>query len=696
MSYPDEATYFAAARRWLRLLFERRARTRGMALGPPRERETSPAAVALAGAPSATEPLDAMVQALWAELEQGWERPLAEGRAHPLALLAERCRLDAREVEILLALVIYQMDPAFQRLHAEAVGGRRMSVGFLFELLAPEFALQRDLSERLQLSRPLRRLQLVRLGTADEGPGLGGRGIEAHERVVEFLCGDRGFDARLEATARLHRAEEQGLGRVLERLPYPVSLREELRAASQWSQAPARAPRRIFLSGPDRGAKAALLAGLAEEEERPLLEIDLYRLGMLYGDVDIALAEHLREGVLHQAWIYLDGHRLEQLPAPTRLRLGLGIDEFPAPLVVGFDREAPVELGGEAAWLQVSLLDTEGRLGLWRDLFAQAALSVPEALVREAAHRFILGYEEIRAAVGECAGAAALRQESSPPFEIIARAARRRQAHQLGKWAQRIECSTSWDDFIAPDETMSALVDMVLYVRHRRAVFDRWGFSRRLSRGAGLSALFYGPPGTGKTTAAQLIARELELDLFRVDLSKVTSMWIGESEKQLGELFEQATASQVILLFDEADSLFAKRTEVRTSVDRYANLGVNFLLQKIEDFPGVSILTTNKVDTIDEAFKRRLKFRVEFPLPEEEHRRRIWQSLIPAECPTAGPIDFARLAKEFDMGGGNIQNAVLRAAFMAAEAQTPLTEPQLRRAAREEYRNLGRLVSDQE
>ena len=191
---------------------------------------------------------------------------------------------------------------------------------------------------------------------------------------------------------------------------------------------------------------------------------------------------------------------------------------------------------------------------------------------------------------------------------------------------------------------------------------------------------------------AGIMARELDMEIFRVDLSRVVSKWIGETEKNLAKVFDEATASQAILLFDEADSLFAKRTEVKSSNDRYANLEVSFLLQRMEQYDGVSILTTNFEDTIDEAFKRRLQFRVEFPFPDIEDRQKLWKVMVPKTVPLAPDIDWFRLAKRFDLAGGNIRNAVARAAFYAAEAGTPVDQVMLEKAGTRESEETGKLV----
>jgi SpoVK/Ycf46/Vps4 family AAA+-type ATPase len=229
-------------------------------------------------------------------------------------------------------------------------------------------------------------------------------------------------------------------------------------------------------------------------------------------------------------------------------------------------------------------------------------------------------------------------------------------------------------------------------VRHRRTVYDTWGFDARMSTSRGLTALFYGPPGTGKSMVGGLIARELALDLYRVDLARITSKWIGETEKNLAEVFDAAEDGQCIILFDEADSLFAKRTEVKSSVDRYANLEVNYLLQRLDTFEGVAILTTNLEGSIDKAFKRRMSLRLAFPFPDEEMRVRLWAAHIPPEAPTEGDFDFMDLARRFPMSGGYIRISALRAAFLAAQEDVAMTHGHLERAIHLEYREMGKLA----
>lgn len=681
--FRDCEELLAAASRWTRLLFTRHRLAAPTATG---DGDPSPGAT-LFGAPSPAHAVGDRADDLAAEIRMRAALPLASGGIASLSVMAQQLALDPLEIEIVLALAAYQLDRGLQAEHVRRTGGGpRLTAGFLVELLGPSFARRRAVTERLAPGQPLRRFAIAKLGASDAAPGFGGRGIELHERIVDWLAGDAGFDPRLADTARLVHGEVE-----LEELPYPEPLRQALIG---WCDSGA-VPRRLLLVGQDTGGKVALLAALARAEGRPVLCIDLRRLVVLSSDLDAALAEHLREARLADAVVYLDAHHLDGVAATTLVRLATALEGFGFRAAIGCLRgePPPLEIAGAIA-LKVGLPDVEGRLALWRRFLREDGRRDPElAALRDLSQRFLLGHDEIRDAAAECRRTSALAGAfTAPSLDELSRAARHRQAHQLGRWAHRIECVNRMEDLVAPEEAVAGLARMILYVHKSSLVFGTWGFGRRWSRGAGLSALFHGPPGTGKTMAASLVARELEMDLFRIDLSKITSMWIGETEKHISEVFEQASLSRAILLFDEADSLFAKRTEVKTSTDRYANLGVNFLLQQIEDYPGISILTTNKPENIDEAFKRRLRFDIEFPLPDAVQRRQLWASLIPPECALSGPVRFERLAEQFEMGGGSIQNAVLRAAFLAAEVGSAVTEELLRRAAYEEYQALGRLV----
>jgi SpoVK/Ycf46/Vps4 family AAA+-type ATPase len=265
---------------------------------------------------------------------------------------------------------------------------------------------------------------------------------------------------------------------------------------------------------------------------------------------------------------------------------------------------------------------------------------------------------------------------------------------RLDGLARRVEPRAGWDDLVLPPAQRAVLDEVAAHVRHRATVFDRWGFGARSSRGLGIAALFAGPSGTGKTLAAEVLAAELRLDLYVIDLSAVVSKYIGETEKNLRRVFDAAEAGGAVLAFDEADALFGKRTEVRDSHDRYANIEVSYLLQKMEEYRGLAILTTNQKTALDPAFLRRLRFVVPFPFPGDAERAEIWRRTIPVEAPSDG-LDFAKLAR-LGVPGGNIRSIAVNAAFRAAADGGVLRMAHLLAAARAEYGKLERPLTDAE
>ncbi|MSQ83903.1 MAG: ATP-binding protein [Myxococcales bacterium] len=264
---------------------------------------------------------------------------------------------------------------------------------------------------------------------------------------------------------------------------------------------------------------------------------------------------------------------------------------------------------------------------------------------------------------------------------------------RLRQYGSRVEVLADWTDLVLAEEPLHQVRNLARFARVRDRLFDSWGFGDKLGQGRALSAMFSGPSGTGKTMVAGLIAKDLGVELYRVDLSRVVSKYIGETEERLGALFSEASLVGAALLFDEADSLFGQRTEIKSSNDRYANLEVNYLLQRLEDFDGVVILTTNFATSIDSAFLRRLRFRVQFPMPTSKDRERLWEVLLPSRMPVDDEgIDFEWLGESFDLTGGHIRNAVLRAGMIAADLDRPLSMRMTYDAAAAEYRELGKLA----
>jgi SpoVK/Ycf46/Vps4 family AAA+-type ATPase len=265
---------------------------------------------------------------------------------------------------------------------------------------------------------------------------------------------------------------------------------------------------------------------------------------------------------------------------------------------------------------------------------------------------------------------------------------------RLDDLAQRIDSTATWDDLVLSEQQRQTLRDITAHVRQRANVYEGWGFAGKGGRGLGISALFSGASGTGKTMAAEVMANELKLDLYRIDLSAVVSKYIGETEKNLRRIFDAAEAGGAILLFDEADALFGKRTQVKDSHDRHANVEVSYLLQRMEAYQGLAILTTNLKDSLDTAFLRRIRFVVKFPFPDATQRALIWQRIFPSQTPTEG-LEVNKLAK-LNVAGGNIRNIALNAAFIAADAGEPVMMKHILAAAKSEYVKLEQILTDTE
>jgi hypothetical protein len=354
----------------------------------------------------------------------------------------------------------------------------------------------------------------------------------------------------------------------------------------------------------------------------------------------------------------------------------------PVAAVMPLHASPPFSVGHVAIDLP-ALSETE-RIGAWRRALAPTAHWLRD--LDGLAARYRVGPGVVHRAVASLGEATA--DAADDRIDAFLRQGR---DVRLADHARRVDRLATWADLVLPSDIMDSLRELVGRVRHRRTVFEAWGMGRTMATSRGLTALFQGQPGTGKTLVAGVIARELGLDLYQVDLSKVMSKWIGETERNLSTIFDAAEDGQVILLFDEADSLFAKRTEVRSSNDRYANLEVNYLLQRLDSFEGIAILTTNAGGAIDPAFKRRLSFRLSFPFPDEDTRAELWRTHLPSELPRAGTLVFEQLARKYQLSGGYIRNACLRAAFLAAQEETALHQHHLERAVALEFAELGKL-----
>jgi len=459
----------------------------------------------------------------------------------------------------------------------------------------------------------------------------------------------------------------------------------------------------IVLRGPQGVGKVGMVAALTDRLGRRLARIDLDALWSSPPEgLRAKVTEALLESVLLDAFPLLDfGSRVCTPEVPDdqvridALRRAIEVHEG---LLFVSSVASQVWLEHEPVLDEIHLPYTS--LLHQREVWCGAldGLTLDDGLtVDYLANRFNLTAgnidEVVRSALRTAGPSFAGRKRSRVVRERdLVSAARRQLRHKLGTLSEPMYTEFQWDDIILPERLKSQLRDIERRIKHQMTVYNAWGFRALAGGERGLSVLFSGPPGTGKTVTACVLGRALGRDVFRVDLSMVVSKYIGETEKNLARLFDESEYAPIMLLFDEADSLFTNRTQVKDSHDRFANMQVNFLLQRIESFEGVCILTTNHIANIDEAFKRRLDMIVEFPAPDLQTREELWRQMMPATARLSDDIKWDKLAGAFDFAGGHIRNAILRAAFFAAEADEPICHAHLFDAAVKEARQLGHLV----
>ena len=444
-------------------------------------------------------------------------------------------------------------------------------------------------------------------------------------------------------------------------------------------------PLRLVVRGRPGSGRRTLLAALAAAANRRLALINAARLGDRDGAA-AAVGRQLERCRL-AGWLpCVEG--LEHLDAEDRIgfdRLRAVLAAFPAPLTLRLDHEGRPPLEPGHALIDLPPLSESERLEVWRTELGARRLDADAAA---AAARWRIGPGTIHRVVEEVAATANPMTDSAVTIDA---AVSQHLERRLGEVGTRVRDLPRLADMVLPGDILDSLTEFLSRMRHHRLVFEQWGMNKVATTGRGLTALFEGRPGTGKTMVAGALARELGLDLYRVDLSRIMSKWIGETERNLATVFATAEESHAIILFDEADSLFTKRTEVKSSNDRFANLEVNYLLARLDSFVGVAILTTNFGTAIDPAFKRRLAFRVIFPVPDEDLREQLWRAHLPPEMPTANDLNLAELARRYELTGGSVRNCVLRAAFLAAAEDKVLAQDHLLRAIRLEYRSAGKL-----
>ena len=579
--------------------------------------------------------------------------------------LSETFELSTFERDILLLCAGVEMDSALAAACAGAQGDARrtpLTFGFASSVLPnPHWS-------ALAPPRPLRRYRLIEL---EPGRGLTDAALRISERILHYMAGINFLDPQLQPLLRSsppadwisdsHRA---------------AASRAVLAFGSDREDVPV-----VHFCGDDVFGQEDAAELAARELGRQLFTLHVEDLPPVGRDLDAIAVIWEREALLLPGALLFQCGRSGMTPSARHL-----LERLPGPLAVS-SRE-PVRLDRPLLRLDLDKPQPSEQKVLWKRALGPAADGFNGAL-DDLSEQFRLSARTI-SSTGSLTGPGDAPLSAAELWEACRSFSRPR----LDDMAQRVRASTDWDDLVLPETQMRTLRLLASQVRHRNMVYETWGFSAKGRRGLGVSALFSGESGTGKTMAAEVLARELGLDLYRIDLSAIVSKYIGETEKNLKQVFDAAEEGGVLLLFDEADALFGKRGEVKDSHDRYANIEVGYLLQRMETYQGLAVLTTNLKSTMDRAFQRRLRFNVNFPFPDAAQREAIWSRVFPPGTPTVG-LDPARLS-QLNVTGGHIRNIALNAAFLAAETSGAVHMAHLLQAAKLEAQKIERPLSEAE
>jgi SpoVK/Ycf46/Vps4 family AAA+-type ATPase len=588
----------------------------------------------------------------------------------PLVALADRFGLRRRHVDALLVALAPELDLKYETVYAylqDDLTRKRPTVGLVLRVVGGTVGSETDERVLLTPGSPLLDDRLLRLAGSNEA--VLSRPVEVDRRIVASLLGEDELDRALEGIAE-HVDPASAMPTVtspdvdesaspLERLPVAQSARDRLSTLS--TELNGGPPMIVHFSGPYGSGRTAAATALAEASARPLVAADADRIPPDDAAETLALLDRearLGEGVVHLRNVPPsdDSNRAVPIDLTTLFNY---LDKFEGSVFLSGAEAVPPRLGAQLDDHAFATVTFERpSFDLRRSLWNQIDLPSDSA---ELASKFQFTAGQIE----DTAATARALAIDEPTADDVFEACRAQSRERIGDLARQVEPIHGWEDIVLPEEQTRQLREVAAHVEHRGTVYSEWGFEERFNLGTGVNVLFAGPSGTGKTMAAEVIAGDAGLDLYKVDLASVVSKYIGETETNIGRVFDEAEASNAVLFFDEADALFGERSEVSDAHDRYANVEVDYLLERMEEHDGVVLLATNLAENMDDAFQRRINLTVEFPIPDRSARERIWRGMFPAATPV-GDLDWEFLS-EFELTGGSIKNAALTAAFLAAD-----------------------------
>ena len=703
----DAAARVALCQRWLALAC---AHLRQRVVMATQVRQARSAGLNEEEALLSVEPTQIEVGEAKEALDEATSEARQAGIHMPMDLLADQADLDDVERDVLLLSVAPHLDvdlrDAIARFNDNLLANY-VDVRFCLEFLNSDPVERLQLRGRFGPDGRLRRARLIQLERRDQGgDNLLGYEVVPAPRVLQLLLGEQGLlDVSMAGVAEFIRPQVQ-LEQVI--LP-PGEIDPMLTLLGAWAKRALRpkeptspfsmAPGLVVeISGPPGTGKSMLVHALARHLDMPILQVDATRLQEL-ADVDVqrALQSALDQARLIGAVLVLDG--VDGLLAKGSSKVDVvqeTLHNFPGLVVLTSRITGELDMNLDRFVVQRLVLDTPGaveRRRIFELHLPEGVRFEDDAAVTALAGQFTFPGALIRNAMQVAVNRAFAEEPLQPTVttELLRKACYEQIRASLDEYAVKKKVTLTLTDLIVPPETREDIEEMFIAAKQRAHVLHNWGFNAKMSTGKGIVALFSGEPGVGKTLCANILANEMDQELFQIAIPRVVSKWIGETERNIEKIFETAKASHGILLFDEADSLFASRTKVESSVDRYSNMATNMLLQEIENFDGIVILTTNLEKNIDKAFQRRIGFKIHFPFPEAEFRARIWQTLVPKSCPVDPEMDWLELGQRFELAGGNIKNAVLRGAYQAAADRDIIRLKHFEYAARQECKNAGKV-----
>ena len=624
-------------------------------------------------------------------------------KALKLIELAKLFSLSPLELQAVVICLAPELDRKYDRIYAylqDDITRKKPSIDLILEILCHDQTERWKARPFFSENAPLLRYNLLQFTDDPHSPSGSSnlaRFLKLDPRIQSFIMGDNRPDSCLAGFTKLHVSSIK-----MNNIPVDSAIKREMMNLAKHYLGRNRSngeKLRLYLHGSYGVGKQDLALGFCKKLNRSMLCMDVDAILTHDSGPEEILKHAVREGMLQGAVLFfhnIDGLLNEDHRAKSGLNAMVRwLMNFPLPVI----------LTGKIPWSKKAIFEDSIfysvdiprptislQKTVWKKMLDQQIPGTKRSWADHLAIHYRLTPGQIKNAIDYVKTKHAINGDGQRiQLDDLCTACRSQSNRKLKELAIKIEAYCGWKDIVLPEDKLELLKEICSQVKHRHRVYDQWGFGQKMSRGKGLSVLFTGSPGTGKTMAAEVIANDLSLDLYKIDLSGVVSKYIGETEKNLSKIFNEAETSNAILFFDEADALFGKRTQISDAHDRYANIEVSYLLQKMEEYEGIVILATNLRENMDDAFTRRIKFIVEFPFPDKYSRLKIWKNHFPKKAPTDKRIDYQYLAEHFSLSGGNIANTVLNSAFLASEIGSDINMDRIIQGTKREFEKVGKL-----